>query len=323
MATIIYSNGTATVTVPAGEKIAIFSNSPLSLYQQVGYPNFPYTWDLITTTAAGDTYTSAAFTDATVVRVDASAADAFYEVGAAPSVSEPQTDISAADATFTISGLAAAQGGYVNLVGGTSSTSANAGGAAKVTGGQAGATGVGGAVEIAGAAGGATSGAGGDVTVTAGSASAGNSDGGSVVITAGAKAGSGIDGMVITRSAEMSKQGAQTAKTVSATLTAAEVLTGIITVNQGAGAASALQLPLATAMDTAFPDAAANDAFDFSVINISTTDAEDASLTTNTGWTLVGSMDVPAYSAAGSLNSSGRFRARKTGTGAWTLYRLS
>ena len=118
-------------------------------------------------------------------------------------------------------------------------------------------------------------------------------------------------------------QAAQTAKTTSATLTAAEVLTGIITVNQGAASTSAQQLPLATAMDTALPDFGANDAFDFSVINISTVDAEDASVTTNTGWTLVGNMDIHAYSAAGSLNSSARFRARKTATGAWTLYRIS
>lgn len=120
----------------------------------------------------------------------------------------------------------------------------------------------------------------------------------------------------------LSTQAAQTAKTVSATLTAAEMLVGIITVNQGAAGASVLTLPLATAMDTALATSAANDYFDFSVINISTVDAEDASVATNTGWTLVGNMDVHAYSAAGSLNSSGRFRARKTGTGAWTLYRI-
>jgi hypothetical protein len=125
------------------------------------------------------------------------------------------------------------------------------------------------------------------------------------------------------RTTSLVAQGAPAAKSVSATLTAAEILTGIITVNQAAGAAAALQLPLASAMDTALPDAAAGDAFDFSVINTSTVDAEDASLTTNTGWTLVGSMDIPAYSAAGSLNSSGRFRARKTGTATWTLYRLA
>lgn len=118
-------------------------------------------------------------------------------------------------------------------------------------------------------------------------------------------------------------QGAPAAATVSATLTAANLLTGIITVNQAAGAASAQQLPLAADLDTALPRFAAGDAFDFSVINTSTVDAEDASVTTNTGWTLVGSMDIPAYSAAGSLNSSGRFRARKTGAAAWTLYRIA
>lgn len=119
------------------------------------------------------------------------------------------------------------------------------------------------------------------------------------------------------------QQGAPTAKTVSSTLTAAQILAGIITVNQGAGATSAQQLPDATAMDAGFPTFAAGDAFDFSVINTSTVDAEDASITTNTGWALVGSMDLQAHNALASGSSSGRFRARKTGTAAWTLYRLS
>jgi hypothetical protein len=168
------------------------------------------------------------------------------------------------------------------------------------------ATSNGGAVAISGAAGGATSG-----------------NGGSVIVTPGALGGTGKAGVIIDRGVKLVNQGAPAAKTVSATLTAAEVLTGIITVNQAAAGASALQLPAASAMDTALPDSAAGDAFDLSVINTSTVDAEDASLTTNTGWTLVGSMDIPAYSAAGSLNASGRFRARKTGTAAWVLYRLA
>lgn len=117
-------------------------------------------------------------------------------------------------------------------------------------------------------------------------------------------------------------QGTPAAATVSATLTAANLLTKIVTVNQGGAAASAQQLPLATAMDTALPTAVAGDSFDFSVINISTVAAESASLTTNTGWTLVGDMDILANSAA-TTKSAGRFRATKTGTGAWTLYRLS
>lgn len=118
-------------------------------------------------------------------------------------------------------------------------------------------------------------------------------------------------------------QGAATAKTVSATLTAAEVAAGIITINQAAGAASAQQLPTAAAMDTYFPDFVANDSIDVAIINTSTVDAEDASVTTNTGWTLVGSMDFQAHSALAAQGSSGMLRLRKTATGAWTAYRIS
>lgn len=117
-------------------------------------------------------------------------------------------------------------------------------------------------------------------------------------------------------------QVAPIAKTTDVTLTGAELLAGIITVNQGAAGASALTLPLATAMDTAMPEAVAGTAFDFSVINISTVAAEDATVTTNTGWTLVGGMVVESRDSD-RANSSGRFRARKTATGAWTLYRLA
>ena len=230
--------------------------------------------------------------------------------------------ITATVTPFPIAGLAATQGGSVTVTGGASSTSANAGGAVSLAGGRGGATGVGGAVNLTGAAGGATSGAGGAVNITGGAGTAGNANGGALILTGGAKQGSGIDGTIIERGVLLKSQGAPTAKTVSATLTAVEILAGIITVNQGAAGASAQQLPLASAMDTAVPTAAAGDAFDFSVINTSTVDAEDASVTTNTGWTLVGSMDVLAYSAAGTA-SSGRFRARKTGTAAWTLYRIS
>ncbi len=218
-------------------------------------------------------------------------------------------DIVGNDASLGITGKAgsASAGGDV-VVGGGAGDATNAGGAAKIVGGASGP--------------GAT-GNGGQAQVTGGAAASTNGNGGSVVLTPGAKAGSGLDGVVIERGMKLVKQGTPTAKTVSATLTAAEVLAGIITVNQAGAGASAQQLPLAADMDTALPDAAAGDAFDFSVINTSTVDAEDASVTTNTGWTLVGSMDIPAYSAAGSLNSSGRFRARKTGTAAWTLYRMA
>jgi len=186
------------------------------------------------------------------------------------------------------------------------------------------ATSPGGEVDVAGAPGGTGAGGnGGAAKVSGGAAGAGsNGNGGDVVLTAGAHDGTGLDGNLVERSVKLVHQVAPTAATVSATLTAAQVLAGIITVLQGAAGASAQQLPLATAMDTALPNSVANDAFDFSVVNISAVAAESASITTNTGWTLVGDMDVAANSAA-TTKSAGRFRARKTAAGAWTLYRLS
>lgn len=213
-------------------------------------------------------------------------------------------------------------GGAAPVTGGVGSGNA-AGGVGSVTGGQGGATGAGGPANVTGGAGGATSGNGGPANVTGGAATAGNGNGGSVVLTGGAKNGTGIAGGIRTEGLAIQTQGAPAAKTVSATLTAAEVLTGIITVNQAGAASSALQLPTGTNLQAALPaDFADNDSFDFSVINTSTVDAEDASLTTNTGWTLVGNMDIPAYSAAGSLNSSGLFRARRTASNTFTLYRI-
>lgn len=183
-------------------------------------------------------------------------------------------------------------------------------------------TGAGGTALVQGGAGGTTSGAGGVTDVFGGNATAGNGNGGDVNLAGGAKNGSGINGVVRTQGIALVQQGAPTAATVSAQLTAAAILAGIITVLQGAAGASAQQLPLATAMDTALPTSGAGDAFDFSVINISTNAAEPASITTASGWTLVGDMDIAANSAA-TTKSAGRFRARKTGAGAWTLYRLS
>lgn len=230
----------------------------------------------------------------------------------------------AASVTAGAGGSASGNGGVGSVVGGAGTAGNGVGGVGKVVGGAGQGTGAGGAAQVTGGASGAGStGNGGAANVTGGAAASSNGNGGSVILAGGAKTGTGVAGMIIDRSIRMVAQGTPTAKTTNATLTAAEVLAGIITVAQGAAGTSAQQLPTASDLDTAMPDAAAGDAFDFSVINTSTVDAEDATVTTNTGWTLVGNMDIPAYSAAGSLNSSARFRARKTGSAAWTLYRMS
>lgn len=229
----------------------------------------------------------------------------------------------AATVVAAAGGATSGAGGVASVTGGAGTAGNSAGGVSKVVGGAGQGTAAGGKAQVTGGASGAgATGNGGAAEITGGAAASTNGNGGSVVLAGGAKAGSGVAGMLIERSVRLVAQGAQTAKSTSATLTTAEVLAGIITVNQAAGATSSLTLPLATAMDTAMPDAAADDAFDFSLINTSTVAAEDADILTNTGWTLVGSMAVQSNDAITS-KSAGRFRARKTGAGAWTLYRLA
>ena len=124
--------------------------------------------------------------------------------------------------------------------------------------------------------------------------------------------GSGIMDMAVT---QFRAQGAPSTATDTATLTAAQLLAGILIATPTA--AAAYTLPLATDLDAALPNAVVNTSFDFSVINKSG-GANTITMTTNTGWTITnqGVMTV-------AQNVSGRFRARKTAAGAWSLYRLS
>lgn len=316
MATIVYPQGEATVTVPANEKIAVFSYSSVQIYQRVGYPNFPDSWDLIETTDDGEQYVSSAFAAGATLRVSPSASPAFYEVGSAPVVTEPQADITAADATFTISGLAAAQGGYVRSVGGTSSTSGNAGGAAEMLGGQPGATGVGGAATVTGGAGGATSGKGGAVLATGGAGTAGNASGGSVILQPGAKHGSGLDGGTFNRGTiQFRKQGAPATSADTATLTAAQMVSGILAATPTAAATytTATGTDLKAALPT---DLAAGDSFDLTIINLGGS-GDDITLQGGADVTFVGSLVVTV-----AAPSSGTFRFRWTTGTTFIGYRL-
>lgn len=122
------------------------------------------------------------------------------------------------------------------------------------------------------------------------------------------------------------KQAAAAAKTTAVTLTAAEIMAGLITANQGGSAAADYTLPLAADLETALiavhPGLANDDSFDFSLINISTDAAEDITIVTNTGWTLVGEMTVESNDAD-RAQSSGTFRVRRTAADAYTIYRIA
>lgn len=119
---------------------------------------------------------------------------------------------------------------------------------------------------------------------------------------------------------------APTALTVSATIASADLLAGWITGNQGGGAGAAYTLPTGAAFDTAYlaayPGAAVGDCIDFIIINLSTVDAEDITLTAASGFTIVGNAEVQAKSA-NTLNTSGLFRLRRAAADTWVAYRIA
>jgi len=78
----IYTHGQVEITVSATEKLSIVSDDSCKVYQKVGYPNQPDSWDLLATTTASEQYVSAAFSVGTLVRIEAGADDVEYEAGA-------------------------------------------------------------------------------------------------------------------------------------------------------------------------------------------------------------------------------------------------
>ena len=112
-------------------------------------------------------------------------------------------------------------------------------------------------------------------------------------------------------------QSAPVSLTTGVTLTAAQLSNGIILGNPGSSAVS-YQLPTCADLDALVSSAKPNSSFGFSVINVDGSGSGVVTLTTNTGWTLVGLMTVAA--TAGTAQA---FIARKTADGAWTLYRVA
>ena len=113
--------------------------------------------------------------------------------------------------------------------------------------------------------------------------------------------------------AQLFVQGAPTAVAAAATMTSAELANGLFVFN---GTAGNLTLPTVALVEADISSASkVNAAFDFIVINADAT-TDDVTLTAGTGWTIVGNAVVAEATSA-------QFRARKTGDGTWTAYRIA
>jgi len=221
-------------------------------------------------------------------------------------------------------GTAGNSAGGVSAAAGGAGQGSAAGGVASQTGGAGGATGAGGASTVTGGAGGATSGTGGAGSVTGGAGTAGNANGGRASIQGGAAHGTGVDGSTLIGGVVVKDQATPTAETTAATLTIAELLTGIITGTHAAGATQAYTLPTGTLSDAGV-DIDADQSFEWSLINLSAAAADTITVTAGAGHTIVGNPIVQSahVSTGGIYGSSGLFRSRKTAANTFVTYRIA
>ena len=104
----------------------------------------------------------------------------------------------------------------------------------------------------------------------------------------------------------------------TATLTAAQVLNGILLVGSGATTAQTYTLPTVALLEATLSNSdKVGTAFEFRVVNLGTSSGT-AIIAAGTGWTVTGSltMTVPVTTGATMI-------ARKSAEGAWTLYRVN
>ena len=120
---------------------------------------------------------------------------------------------------------------------------------------------------------------------------------------------------------QMNTQSTPATATVTATLTTTQLLNGII-LGTPTTTAAAYTLPLATDLDAVVTSAKVNSSFDFVVINTNGSGGGVITITTNTGWTIgtSGSQGLMTVTTAGTAQ---KYRAVKTGDGAWALYRVA
>ena len=104
-------------------------------------------------------------------------------------------------------------------------------------------------------------------------------------------------------------QGAPAAVSAAGTLTAAQLLTNLVVCS---GTPGTQTLPTVALLEAAMVNPKVDSGFEVNFVNTAGT---TLTVAVGTGWTIVGT-------ATAATNTSALFRSRKTGDGAWTLYRI-
>jgi hypothetical protein len=111
---------------------------------------------------------------------------------------------------------------------------------------------------------------------------------------------------------------APVAVTATATLTSAQVLNGLILANSGVTTAQTYTLPTVALLEADLTNSdKVGTSFTFRVVNLGTSSGT-AIIAAGTGWTITGSLTMTIPITTGAM-----LVARKSGAGAWVLYRVA
>jgi hypothetical protein len=106
--------------------------------------------------------------------------------------------------------------------------------------------------------------------------------------------------------------------TATATLTPAQVLNGLILANSGVTTAQTYTLPTVALLEADLTNSdKVGTSFTFRVVNLGTSSGT-AIIAAGTGWTITGSLTMTIPITTGAM-----LVARKSGAGAWVLYRVA
>ena len=124
-----------------------------------------------------------------------------------------------------------------------------------------------------------------------------------------------------TNELEIDTQAAQQTATATTTLTTAQTLGGLL-VGDPTTTAATYTFPTATAIDAVMTNMKTNSTFRLTVINLGTSTGL-ITMAVGTGITAVGNLVVAITGSAAGVGGAAQFLFRKTGTAAYTVYRVA
>ena len=124
-----------------------------------------------------------------------------------------------------------------------------------------------------------------------------------------------------TNELEIDTQAAPQTAPATATLTTAQTLGGLL-VGDPTTTAATYTLPTATAIDAVMTNMKTNSTFRLTVINLGTSTGL-ITMAVGTGITAVGNLVVAITGSAAGVGGAAQFLFRKTGTAAYSVYRVA